>query len=265
MTAAQGAGPDPAAAAVRTAAATLATRADRLSFGAPVSNVYNPLAYAWDAHEQYVLRYAAAGARVLFVGMNPGPWGMAQTGVPFGEVQAVRDWLGISAPVSRPPEEHPKRPVEGLGTRRSEVSGRRLWGLFRERFGTAGSFFADHFVANYCPLLFLEASGRNRTPDKLPADEREPLFAACDEHLRSVVAALRPEWVIGVGGFAETRALAALRKGSGDDTRSVSGDPGAVPQPRIGRVLHPSPASPRANRGWAEAATVELIDLGVWS
>ena len=239
---------DPAAAAVRDAAADLCVRVDELSFGAPVAHVYNPLSYAWAAHEQYILRYASARVRVVFVGMNPGPWGMAQTGVPFGEVETVRDWLGISGEIGRPSREHPKRPVNGFETSRSEVSGRRLWGLFRERFGTPERFFSDHFVANYCPLLFLEESGRNRTPDKLRAAERDALFRACDAHLASLVAALEPEWVIGVGGFAESRIRAAP----------------VAAHPRIGRVLHPSPASPRANRGWAEAATRELEALGVW-
>lgn len=243
--------PGPSAAAVRDAAAALCTRVDELSFAAPVTHVYNPLSYAWAAHEEYILRYAPARARVVFVGMNPGPWGMAQTGVPFGEVETVRDWLGIRGEIGRPPREHPKRPVNGFETSRSEVSGRRLWGLFRERFGTPERFFSGHFVANYCPLLFLEESGRNRTPDKLRAAEQDALFRACDEHLLRLVAALEPEWVIGVGGFAETRIRAALAVAESA-------------RPRIGRVLHPSPASPRANRGWAEAATRELEDLGVW-
>ena len=33
---------------------------------------------------------------------------------------------------------------------------------------------------------------------------------------------------------------------------------------RTGRILHPSPASPLANRGWAAAATGQLLALGVW-
>jgi single-strand selective monofunctional uracil DNA glycosylase len=184
---------------------------------------------------------------VVFLGMNPGPFGMVQCGVPFGEIEAVRDWMGIADPVERPARENPQRPIEGFACARSEVSGRRLWGLFRERFGTADAFFAEHFVANYCPLAFF-AGGRNLTPDKLPAHETAALHAACDTHLRTLVAALRPEWVIGVGGFAEARAREVL---AGTDIR-------------IGRVLHPSPASPAANRGWAEAATRQLAALGVW-
>ena len=226
----------------------LSAAVSRLNFGGVVTHVYNPLDYAWPAHEQY-LRLAADGKkRIIFLGMNPGPFGMAQTGVPFGEVAAVRDWVGIDAPIGKPAREHPKRPIEGLACTRSEVSGRRLWGLFAERFDSADSFFADHFIANHCPLVFMEETGRNRTPDKLPADEAGPLMEICDAHLRSVVEILQPEWLIAVGGFAEKRAAMAL---------------GGV-KVRIGKILHPSPASPAANRGWAEQATRQMKTQGIW-
>ncbi len=230
------------------AASALRDAVDGMHFADPVTCVYNPLRYAWAMHEAYIKRFAKGRRRVLLVGMNPGPWGMAQTGVPFGEVAAVRDWMGLDKPVDKPPHEHPKRVVEGLGCKRSEVSGRRLWGLFAQRFGTPQAFFKEHFVANYCPLVFMEQGARNRTPDKLPAAEREPLEAACDAHLQQVVEALAPRWVVGVGGFARKRAEAALN-GAGV---------------RFGTVLHPSPASPAANRGWAEAAAKQLAEQGVW-
>jgi single-strand selective monofunctional uracil DNA glycosylase len=236
-----------AAARLVEAARNLSTEIGRLHFGAPVSHVYNPLDYAWPVHEAYLRRYGAAPRRVVFMGMNPGPFGMVQTGVPFGEIATVRDWLGLAGAVARPVEENPARPIEGFACARSEVSGRRLWGLFRERFGTPEAFFAEHFVANYCPLAFFDG-GRNLTPDKLPASEAAPLLAACDAHLRSVIHILRAEWVIGVGGWAEARAAQAL-----------AGMP-----VKIGRVLHPSPASPAANRGWAAAAAAQLQALGVW-
>lgn len=219
-----------------------------LRFGPPATHVYNPLEYAWPMHEQWLRRFGSGPKRVLFLGMNPGPFGMAQTGVPFGEVTAVRDWLGLNAPVGKPAREHPKRPVQGLACPRSEVSGRRLWGLFAARFGTPERFFAGHFVLNFCPLAFLSESGGNVTPDKLPADETTRLFAACDAHLRSVVALVQAEWVIGVGAFARDRAMAAL----------------ADMPVRIGVVLHPSPASPAANRDWAGQATRQMHGLGVW-
>jgi single-strand selective monofunctional uracil DNA glycosylase len=231
------------------AARRLRDAVDKLTFAAPVTHVYNPLRYAWRAHELYLRRYANTPKRVLFLGMNPGPFGMAQTGVPFGQIAAVRDWLGITAQIDRPPHEHPKRPVAGFDCQRSEVSGERLWGLFEKRFGAPENFFRDHLVVNYCPLAFLEESGRNRTPDKLPPGEREALFAVCDAHLRESVRILKPEWVIGVGEFAVQRA----REVAGSDS-----------SPRLGRILHPSPACPASNKDWAGAVTAQMIELGVW-
>jgi single-strand selective monofunctional uracil DNA glycosylase len=230
------------------AAQELSAQVDRLKFRPPVTHIYNPLDYAWAAHELYLKKFGGGKKRVTFLGMNPGPFGMAQTGVPFGEVTAVRDWLKICTPVGKPPKEHPKRPVEGFDCPRSEVSGRRLWGLFAERFGTPEKFFAEHFVANYCPLVFCEAGGKNFTPDKLKADEEAKLFAACDAHLVRVLEILKPEWLVGVGAFALARAKVAAEKTG----------------VRTGQILHPSPASPAANRGWAKIATKQLIELGVW-
>ena len=159
---------------LETSAKDLCRALERLHFGAPVTHVYNPLVYAWAAHREYLRRYGRGPKRVVFFGMNPGPFGMAQTGVPFGEIAAVRDWLRIDMPIDKPELEHPKRPVDGFACKRSEVSGKRLWGLFAERFGTPEAFFAEHFVANYCPLGFYETSGCNRTPDKIRACEIGP-------------------------------------------------------------------------------------------
>jgi len=184
----------------------LCSNVSKLRFGPPVSYVYNPLDYAGEIHTEYLRRYGGGPKEVLLLGMNPGPWGMAQTGVPFGEVAAVRDWLKIEARVVGPAHEHPKRPVLGMACQRSEVSGRRLWGWAEAVFSTPAAFFRSFFVGNYCPLQFLESSARNLTPDKLTAADRKP---------------------------------------------------------RIGRILHPSPASPAANRGWAEAACRQLGALGV--
>lgn len=225
--------------------ARLAAAVGPLRFGPPVTHVYNPLAYARAVHEQY-LALAQPGMPALLLGMNPGPWGMAQTGVPFGETQLVRDWLGLRGTVERPAVEHPKRPILGLDCPRSEVSGRRLWGWAQQRYADVGAFFQDFFVVNYCPLVFMEESGRNRTPDKLPAAEREPLFALCDQALIEVVEELQPGRVIGVGRFATDRARQAL----------------AATDLEIGTILHPSPASPAANRGWAAQAEEQLRAYG---
>jgi single-strand selective monofunctional uracil DNA glycosylase len=233
------------------AAHALSAAVNHLSFAAPVTHVYNPLDYARAAHDQYLSLWGAAphSRRVIFLGMNPGPFGMVQVGVPFGEVAIARDWLMIDAPIRQPEKMNPKRPIEGWDCNRSEVSGRRLWGLFRDRFKTPECFFTEHFVANYCPLAFFEF-GRNLTPDKLPSAEMAPVIEACDAHLRNLIEIMRPEWVVGVGAYAQAQAERALQVASYS--------------PRIGRVLHPSPASPAANRGWAEAATRQLVEQGIW-
>ena len=237
------------------ASARLAAELAPLRFSAPVTHVCNPLDYAWAPYEAYVRRFAQGPRRIVLLGMNPGPFGMMQTGVPFGEVAAVRDWMGISAPVTTPADMHPRRPIEGFACRRSEVSGRRLWDWANRRWGSAERFFSDAFVLNYCPLVWLEASGRNRTPVQLPAAELAPVYQACDRHLAKALSALKPDWAIGIGGFAEKR-LRQVLEGSDLDSalaRSI----------RIGQILHPSPASPAANRGWAEAVDAQLQALGI--
>jgi len=238
------------------AARELTDRLARLRFAPPVSHVYDPLQYAWAPYEAYVRRYGASRRRVVLLGMNPGPFGMMQTGVPFGEVAAVRNWMNLPAPVGRPAAQHPKRPIEGFACPRSEVSGRRLWGWAALRFGSAERFFREAFVLNYCPLVWLEASGRNRTPVQLPAAELAPVHEACDRHLARALEALRPQWAIGVGGFAERRLHAVLQGDAVDGplARSI----------RVAQILHPSPASPAANRGWSEAVDARLAALGVF-
>lgn len=230
------------------AARELCAQVDRLRFKPPVTHVYNPLNYARAAHEAYLHRFGDGKRRVVFMGMNPGPFGMVQTGIPFGEVAAVRDWLKISAKVGVPEDFNPKRPVLGFDCPNSEVSGRRLWGLFKERFGAPEIFFKGHFIVNYCPLAFVEQSGANFTPNKLPAAEKNRLLKICDAHLRRVLEILEPEWLVGIGGWAMERGELAA-EGS---------------NVRVGQMLHPSPASPKANRGWARLATEELVALGVW-
>lgn len=223
-----------------------------LSFSAPVTNTYNPLVYAWEPHQIYLEKFGCGKKRVLFLGMNPGPWGMAQTGVPFGEIAAVSDWMGISALVATPENEHPKRPIQGFGCPRSEVSGKRLWGLFSEVYPDPNDFFAEHFVTNFCPLVWMGETGKNITPDKLPRTESEPVDVACRLHLAQLIQEIQPEFLIGVGAFAEKQLKATIQ----EHMPAYNG--------KIGRILHPSPASPAANRGWAEAATKQLKDLGVW-
>lgn len=225
---------------------TLRAEMRGLAFGPPAAYVYSPLDYAWAPHSKYLEQWGGRGARVLLVGMNPGPFGMAQTGVPFGAIPPVRDWLRCEAPVGLPEQMHPRRPVEGFACRRVEVSGTRLWGWAEASFGTPEAFFEHFFVYNYCPLLFLTEGGANLVPEKLAAAERSLLLPPCDRALRATAELLGVRWVVGVGGWAETRARAALA---------------GLPV-EFGRILHPSPASPAANHGWADQATAQLRELG---
>ena len=228
---------------------TLRDAVDRLNFGLPVAYTYNPLRHAWAPHAAYLTRYGTAPKRVVFLGMNPGPYGMTQTGVPFGEVAAVRDWLRIQEPVDMPFPEHPKRPVTGFACSRSEVSGKRLWGLFAARFGSPEAFFAEHFVLNYCPLVWMSERGANLTPDKLTAAERAAVDAPCRAHLRAVLDALRPAHLVGVGAYAAQKFAEVTTPADAWE---------------ITQILHPSPASPAANKDWAGDVTRTLVKAGIW-
>ena len=219
-----------------------------LRFPASVACVYHPLEYAWDVHRSYLERFGRGHKEALLVGMNPGPFGMVQTGVPFGEVEAVRSWLGLRGEIRRPVHEHPQRPVLGFSCTRCEVSGKRMWGWAAHRFVTPSRFFRRFFVHNYCPLAFVAESGANLTPDKLPSAATSELYRLCDRLLQQTVESLRPQTVIGVGAFAEAQARRAL---------------GHLPGVRFGRIPHPSPASPLANRGWEPLVDAALLELGV--
>ncbi len=231
---------------------TLARETDKLKFTGKVNHIYNPLIYAAAAHRDYIKKYARGKKRVLFLGMNPGPWGMAQTGIPFGEISHTRNWLKIDGEILQPETSHFKRPIQGWECQRSEVSGRRLWGLMKTRFGNADNFFKDHYVENYCPLVFMEESGKNLTPDKLPAEERGVLTDICDTHLKKVISIMKPEYLIGVGKYAEKNLLRVVE--SMDDSGKY----------KVFSILHPSPANPHANRGWADAVTRQLTEQGIW-
>jgi single-strand selective monofunctional uracil DNA glycosylase len=234
-------------AAIHAATDDLVAGVSRLTFSRPVTHTYNPLIYARRGYDRYVAAFGGSVKPVVLLGMNPGPFGMAQTGVPFGDVEMVKGWMGISAQVTMPAAPHPRRPISGFSCTRREVSGSRLWGWAKQRYGTPAAFFKQFFVLNYCPLVFMEAGGRNRTPEKLPAAEKKRLFRVCDQALVKSIEIIKPQWVVAIGGFAEKRIQAAL-KNMGLKT---------------GRITHPSPANPRANRGWVSLVESELAAMGI--
>lgn len=230
------------------AARELSDAVSALQFDAPVAYTYNPLEYAWAGHEAYIRRFGNSKKDILFLGMNPGPFGMAQTGVPFGEIAAVTLWMGITASIGQPPAMHPKRPVQGFSCPRSEVSGRRLWGLFEEMFGTAEAFFSKAYVANYCPLIWMSETGSNITPTQLPKEQVAQVDAACQRHLVRLIEILEPRCLVGVGGYALKQlelAAAALPE------RSFT----------MGTMLHPSPASPVANKQWPQKPREQVLAI----
>ncbi|KAL0978281.1 hypothetical protein UPYG_G00168360 [Umbra pygmaea] len=223
----------------------------RLSFSEPVHYIYNPLEYAWEPHRCFVDTYCRSGQTILFLGMNPGPFGMAQTGVPFGEVNHVRDWLKITGEVGHPASQHPKRLIKGLACNQSEVSGARFWGFFRKLCGEPDMFFRHFFVHNLCPLMFMGTTGKNLTPPELVSGEREALLALCETALCQAVAALGITMVIGIGRVAEQRARRAF---------SAAGM-----KVRVEGLMHPSPRNPLANKGWEGVAKAKLEELGILS
>ena len=196
--------------------------------------IYNPLRYAWDVHEEYLRRSGGHGAKAILMGMNPGPHGMGQMGIPFAATTVVRELIGIQGiEVNQPVNPHPNRPVNGLSHPKEEVSGTRLWNALSERYGSAGCIFEKVFVLNHCPLMiFSGPRATNITPDNIAGPSVKRLIERCDEHLREVVRILGIESVVGVGKYAERRARESLA------SMGVS----------VTSCWHPSPASPLANR-----------------
>ncbi len=198
--------------------------------------VTNPLDYAREYHDSYIEQYSGLGAKTLLLGMNPGPYGMAQCGVPFGATSIAKEFLGIEGEFTDPKGRHPKRPIEGLDFERQEISGTRLWGLLKDLYKTPDEIHKNVYLVNHCPLLLLGETGKNITPDNISGPAVKKLLQVCDEHLKQVVTTLGIERVIGVGKYAEKRANIALK---GLDIE-------------ITTCWHPSPASPLANRNDGE-------------
>ncbi len=224
-----------------------------LTFENKVAWTYNPLDYAWPVHEEYLKRFGTGRKRAVFLGMNPGPWGMAQTGIPFSDTGIAGDWMGLRGlSIGQPENEHPDRPVIGWDLDREEGSGRRLYGFIRQTMGSVEAFFQDNFVVNYLPLVMFDEDGKNITPSRLLKDDRLKVFEACDPYLRELVEYYRPEVLVGVGKFALRRL-----KDNFDSSSYTIVD-----------IPHPSPASPIATRDggryWKELVRDTLVPIEVF-
>ncbi|CAL1685046.1 unnamed protein product [Lasius platythorax] len=226
----------------------LCTKLQDVTFPSLVQYIYNPLEYASETHAMYVHKYCTGEKKILFVGMNPGPWGMSQTGVPFGEINMVRNWLKIFGPVGSPLKEHPDRKITGFQCTRSEISGLRLWGLFRDLCGSPENFFRYAYMHNYCPLAFMDARARNITPAELKGEGQRILHEACDKSLIDIIRLLKVEIIVGIGNYAEKRAQIAVQMG------------GLSVQVMV--LRHPSPRAV-GNQNWNETAMQRLDELGL--
>jgi len=216
----------------------------------PVRYISNPIDHAHQPHKMFLEKYLDGEKSVLFLGMNPGPWGMCQTGVPFGDIMSCESFLGIVAEVNKcVPGQHPKRPILGFSCKRKEVSGSRFWTFFKSICGRPENFFKSCFVLNYCPLAFMKDSGKNIGAAELSKELRDQVNQACDVALHRILGLLNVKLVVGVGKFAEGRAKSVIKEYDLDIS--------------VGNLMHPSPINPAANKGWDKIAYTTLQDLGL--
>ncbi|XP_053682606.1 single-strand selective monofunctional uracil DNA glycosylase isoform X2 [Sabethes cyaneus] len=216
-----------------------------------VAVTYNPIEYAAELHIAYLQKFLDGPKPVLFLGMNPGPWGMCQTGVPFGYIPAVRDWMQLRGQVSKPNPELESRPVDGLNCTRAEQSGKRWWDLFQSLCGEPEVFFRNCFVFNICPLAFFHTTGRNITPADLKGTSKTRLQEICTTYLKEALELLQPAIIVSVGRYTEDRVKALVKQ--------KLLDPNSV---QLKCIPHPSPRSVN-NTNWTEKASLWLTGNGI--
>jgi len=200
-----------------------------------VNYAYNPLDYAWKPHEFYLEKYGSLGAKTIIMGMNPGH-GMGNTGIPFGCPEKVKTYLNITnLKVKQPVKTHHKREITGLECKKPEISGKRIWGLIEEIYGSPTNAFKEIFVLNHFPLWMFNESGQNITPDKLRKSTTKEIFTVCNKYLTDIADILNSETIIGVGKYAHKMAKLAI---SDNRIKSIT----------VKEIPHPSPANPLANK-----------------
>lgn len=213
---------------------------------------YHVFDYAYDPFWEYICRYGKNEKKNIFLGINPGPFGMMQNGIPFGAMSIVKDWLSIKAPIKTPQIQHPMRVIKGWKETREEESGARLWGLAKKVFVNPENFFKENFVLNYCPLGFIDEVGKNVTPDKLPQELREQVEKICDNFLSFFVEIYKPDLILGVGRYAEKQA---------QKINSLN--------LKVVYLPHPSPLNPQSYQLWikneGELMLEKLQSQGIWA
>ncbi len=192
--------------------------------------VYNVFEYAWQGWEAYIHKCAKLSAKIMLLGINPGPHGMLQTGIPFGSISAVRNYIGIhDADIKQPTVLHKNRPVDGMKYTKEEQSGLLLWNTIESLFTNSLNFFSHCFVINYCPLAFFTQKGENITPDKLGTEERKDVEHRCTSHLLEYLNIFNTSLILAIGRYAFNKA------------QLLSRDLHIIPQKNIIYIPHPSP------------------------
>lgn len=216
---------------------------NELQFPKNITHIYNPIVYALNLHCQYIKKFLNGKKKVMLIGMNPGPNGMVQNGVPFGNTNTVKNLMKIQGQVDQPPSLNPKRPVTGLSCTTEEPSGVRIWNLLQKLAGSLEVFGEQCFLHNFCPLAFFDEQGKNITPSELKGKIKSTLRDICLKYLEKEIQLIQPEIIIAIGSYV------------GDSLRKLSKQSIYVrTNIKILQLAHPSPRSLN-NNNWPEKAT----------
>lgn len=300
--------------------AELRDKLDRLPEPAGVE-VYNPLSYAWQLHQRYLRRFVTQGPqteppfevggmgpsvstqqrRVLFIGMNPGPFGMMQTGCPFGDKVSARQLGGLpGVPLS---DRHTEsldlsklttlkaRRTQGFGIKQRETSGQRFWEGMTELWPLT-SIGRARVTAGGAPIVLFDEE-----PDRRAAMSTDPIeVMLCDCFVMNysplcfidsatgknvIPEKLSAEYQRIMGEICDPY-LASVILDMGIElvfaigrypqrlvnkiVADLKASPTVAAQCRVDRVeylAHPSPSSPAANAGWLDLARDALVKGGV--
>jgi single-strand selective monofunctional uracil DNA glycosylase len=196
--------------------------------------VLNPGRYGERWHARFRRAYPMSPRPLLVFGLNPGPYGMAQTGVPFTDLKRLesalpglwKDLVASGEPVTRPGLAPPS--LARHLTRTFESSSVRVYRFLERAYGRPELALREVVFVNPCPLLFIDPeTGANRTPADLPralrARKAAELVHAFEELRRATVleavAELEPRGAILLGRDVAAAVGEALRAALG--ARSV--------------------------------------------
>jgi len=206
--------------------------------------VWNPALYALDIYQEYLTKFPPEPGAILALGLNPGPYGMAQTGIPFTDCRTASGALGMEMTIpGKAPDDLISRLKKANGKWRGTYE-RSSLGMYRFlilAWGDIKTAYRNWFVGNPCPLLFLDPERWNVTP--------------ADPRLRRMkeVGELRQRAVIGFSEILNPRGIVCF----GKDVAKAVGEV-AIRQVGPDRVVfyeHPARAVPEK---WAAGLLQEL-------